>query len=195
MLQVHPKTRLSIAWPGEPLLLWFMRFTVINYLQGWIDVKCWQDHKKTGKITKKRAKNGRFFQNARLNGHARFKTGDFSTLLHLHLILAWLVIHRYGQRVERGAPGVEWTVFMPPGTRGDTCRWNRWTIHLTKSLAHFHWHADTYMLAIAASNILMYRHSYRFPQPGSVDTGVSVPIILDEFAVVDVKKNNGAEAV
>ena len=31
--------------------------------------------------TKKRAKNGRFFQNARLNGHARFKTGDFSTLV------------------------------------------------------------------------------------------------------------------
>ena len=29
------------------------------------------------------------------------------------------------------------------------------------------------MLAIAASNILMYRHSYQFPQPGSVDTGVS----------------------
>jgi hypothetical protein len=36
---------------------------------------------KTGKITKKRAKNGRFPQNARLNGHARFKTGDFSTLV------------------------------------------------------------------------------------------------------------------
>ena len=69
------------------------------------------------------------------------------------------------------------------------------TVHLTKSMAHFHWHADTYMLAIAASNLLMYRHSYRFPQPGSVDTGVSVPIILDEFAVMDVKKNNGAEAV
>ena len=38
---------------------------------------------KTGKITKKkRAKNGQFFQNARLNGHARFKTGDFFTLVH-----------------------------------------------------------------------------------------------------------------
>ena len=35
---------------------------------------------KTGKITKKRAINGRFSQNARLNGHARFKTGDFGTL-------------------------------------------------------------------------------------------------------------------
>ena len=35
---------------------------------------------KTGKITKKRAKNGQFFQNARLNGHARFKTGDYFTL-------------------------------------------------------------------------------------------------------------------
>ena len=47
----------------------------------------------------------------------------------------------------------------------------------------------------------MYRHSYGFPQPGSVDTGVSVPIILkfykllDQFAVVDVMKNNAAEAV
>jgi len=38
---------------------------------------------KTGKITKKRAKNGRFSQNARLNGHARFKTGDFGTLPYL----------------------------------------------------------------------------------------------------------------
>ena len=60
VLQVHPKTRLSITWPRERLLLWFMRFTVINYLQGWIDVKCWQSHKKTGKITKKRAKTGDF---------------------------------------------------------------------------------------------------------------------------------------
>ena len=40
VLQVHPKTRLSITWPRELLLLWFKRFTVINYLQGWIDVKC-----------------------------------------------------------------------------------------------------------------------------------------------------------
>ena len=31
---------------------------------------------KTGKI-------GRFSQNARLNGHARFKTGDFSTMISL----------------------------------------------------------------------------------------------------------------
>ena len=36
--------------------------------------------KKTGEITKKRAKNGRFSPNARLNGHARFKTGDLGTL-------------------------------------------------------------------------------------------------------------------
>ena len=47
----------------------------------------------------------------------------------------------------------------------------------------------------------MYKHLYQFPQPGSVDTGVSVPIILkfykflDEFAVLDVKKNIGAEAI
>ena len=39
---------------------------------------------KTGKITKKRAKNGQFSRNACLNGHARFKTGDFSTLTTLH---------------------------------------------------------------------------------------------------------------
>ena len=57
------------------------------------------------------------------------------------------------------------------------------------------------MLAIAASNILMYKHLYQFPQPGSVDTGVSVPIILkfykflDEFAMLDLKKNIGAEPI
>ena len=34
---------------------------------------------KRAKSQKKRAKNG-FSQNARLNGHACFKTGDFSTL-------------------------------------------------------------------------------------------------------------------
>ena len=33
-----------------------------------------------GRITEKRAKNGQFYQNAHLNGHARFKTGDFGTL-------------------------------------------------------------------------------------------------------------------
>ena len=97
---------------------------------------------------------------------------------------------------------IECTVCMPLWTRGEPAEGTGGhTIHLTKSLAHFHWHADTYMLAIAASNILMYRHSYGFPQPGSVDTGVSVPIILkfykllDQFAVVDVMKNNAAEAV
>ena len=36
---------------------------------------------KTGRITEKRAKNGQLYQNARLNGHARFKTGDFGTLV------------------------------------------------------------------------------------------------------------------
>ena len=35
---------------------------------------------KTGEITEKRAKNGRFPPNARLNGLARFKTGDLATL-------------------------------------------------------------------------------------------------------------------
>ena len=66
-------------------------------------------------------------------------------------------------------------VSMPPGTRGTPPdgTGGGHTIHLKKAMAHFHWHADAYMLAIAASNILMYRHSYRFPQPGSVDTGVS----------------------
>ena len=66
-------------------------------------------------------------------------------------------------------------VSMPPGTRGTPPdgTGGGHTIHLKKAMAHFHWHADAYMLAIAASNILMYRHSYQFPQPGSVDTGVS----------------------
>ena len=32
-----------------------------------------QNHRKTGE-------NGQFYQNARLNEHARFKTGDFGTL-------------------------------------------------------------------------------------------------------------------
>ena len=58
----------------------FKRFNVTNYQHGLINVKCRQNHKKTGKIPKKGAKNGRFSQNARLNGHARLKTGDFSTL-------------------------------------------------------------------------------------------------------------------
>ena len=35
---------------------------------------------KMGEITEKRAKNGRFPPNARLNGLARFKTGDLTTL-------------------------------------------------------------------------------------------------------------------
>ena len=34
-----------------------------------------QNHKK------KRAKNGQFFQNGHFNGHARFKTGDFFTVI------------------------------------------------------------------------------------------------------------------
>ena len=35
---------------------------------------------KMGEITEKRAKNGQSPQNARLNGLARFKTGDLATL-------------------------------------------------------------------------------------------------------------------
>ena len=66
VLQVHPKTRLSITWPRERLLLWFMRFTTYR-----------------GELTlnvDKVTKNSRFSQNARLNGHASFKTSYFSTL-------------------------------------------------------------------------------------------------------------------
>jgi hypothetical protein len=44
-----------------------------------------RSQKKTGQITKKQAKNGRFSQNARLNGHNHFKTGDFSTLVSIDL--------------------------------------------------------------------------------------------------------------
>ena len=36
---------------------------------------------KNGQSQKIRAKNRQFSQNARLNGHARFKKGDFSTLV------------------------------------------------------------------------------------------------------------------
>ena len=36
---------------------------------------------KTGEITEKRAKKGRFPPNARLNGLARFKTADLATLV------------------------------------------------------------------------------------------------------------------
>ena len=36
---------------------------------------------KTGRITEKRTKSRQFYQNARLNGHASFKTGDFGTLV------------------------------------------------------------------------------------------------------------------
>ena len=60
VLQVHPKTRLSITWPRELLLLWFMRFSVINYLGGKLTLN-------VDKITKKRAKSQK-------NGQ---KTGDF----------------------------------------------------------------------------------------------------------------------
>ena len=45
---------------------------------------------KTGKITKKRAKNRQFSKNARLNGHARFKTGDFGTLPY-HLFKDYII--------------------------------------------------------------------------------------------------------
>ena len=38
--------------------------------------------KKLAKSQKNGPKNRQFFQNARLNGHARFKTGDFFTLVH-----------------------------------------------------------------------------------------------------------------
>ena len=34
-------------------------------------------------MPKKTGKKREFFQNARLNGHARFKTGDFSTLQYI----------------------------------------------------------------------------------------------------------------
>ena len=47
---------------------------------------------RTGKITK----NGQFSQNARLNGHARFKTGDFSTL----------VKYKRNSGIRRGLSGV-----------------------------------------------------------------------------------------
>ena len=39
--------------------------------------------KKRAKSQKKRATNGRFSQNTRFNGHARFKTGNFYTLVEL----------------------------------------------------------------------------------------------------------------
>ena len=40
-----------------------------------------QNHKKTGKITKIRAFDGRFSPNARLDGHARLKTSVLGTLV------------------------------------------------------------------------------------------------------------------
>ena len=62
---------------------------------------------------------------------------------------------------------------MTPGTRGTRAdRTGGHTIQLTQSLTHSHWHADTEMLAIAASDILMNIHLYHFPLPGSVDAGV-----------------------
>ena len=43
-------------------------------------IRYWKKLLKTGRITEKWPKNGQYYQNARLNGHARFKTGDFGTL-------------------------------------------------------------------------------------------------------------------
>ena len=75
-LLVYLEIRLSITRPRKPLKLRFRRFNVTNYQHGLINVKCRQNHKKRAKSQK----SGRFSQNARLNGHARLKTGDFSTL-------------------------------------------------------------------------------------------------------------------
>ena len=60
-LMVHPKTRLSITRPREPLYWLFMWSTVINYLQGWVDVNCWQNHKKNPAKSQKKVKYKPFF--------------------------------------------------------------------------------------------------------------------------------------
>ena len=67
----------------------FRRFNVTNYQHGLINVKCRKNHQKTGNITKKRAKNGRFSQIARLNGHARLKR---ATSLHWRTKMEFLFI-------------------------------------------------------------------------------------------------------
>ena len=45
------------------------------------NARCHKNHKNTGQITKIRAKYWRFFPNARIYGHTRINTGDFSTLV------------------------------------------------------------------------------------------------------------------
>ena len=52
-----------------------------------------------GKITEKRAKNGQIYQNARLNGHVCFKTGDFGTLLMSLLLLSTVTLQMFSRQL------------------------------------------------------------------------------------------------
>ena len=52
-----------------------------------------KNKQKNDRITEKWAKNRQFYKNARLNGYARFKTGDFGTLVQDSAIFGgWQVL-------------------------------------------------------------------------------------------------------
>ena len=74
-LLVYVEIRLSITRPRKPLKLKFRQFNVINYQHGLINVKCRQNHKKTGKFSKKTGEKRAIFPKCPFKRACPFKNG------------------------------------------------------------------------------------------------------------------------